>query len=702
MVVDDIKHSQSTRVALGNCRFCLPRCGVEVTIGENDRVISVIGDKSHPHSKGYLCPKGSQIPWAHNRPDRLNYPELDGKRVSWDDALDDLADKIKAAIAIEGPEAVGFYLASGVDILGATIAFTLAGALSTSQVYTAATVDVAPSMKAAEMVTGSASFVPHWEESDEDVKLFLLFGSNSVVSHGYAGAAALSNVSERLRLFQARGGKVWVFDPIYTRTAELADGYGAPIPGTDAVVLAWLAREILARMPDNSPVREKTKPEALQRLSDALSGFELDAVAKISGIDELTLQRLLQDVLAAGRIVFPAGTGMSFGPHGLLCEWLRWVLLIVTDSLEEPGGMWFDPGWQSKLDELEQWNPVPEEGIEVPAPRSRPDLPRYFGQTACVAMNDEIERGPLRVLFVFGGNPLTAIPQPERTAAAFKSLDALAVLDVVPSELTDAATHVLPCTGALERLEISGTLVTPYRPTLTPPSVKPVAERKHSWYIFMQVAQRLGVWEHMFGHLDPDTTTEEDIARLFVSTSRHTFDEMVEAGPHGVTYNTRKRWMRERAVPEGKWRVAPQALLDRLPSLLIDPRDENYPLLLICGRQERRHNRASNVSNPAKAEQPFLKVSAEDAIKYDLTEGDWVMVRSRNGEVRAQATIKPNIRPGAVQLPHAWPQANVENLMTSIEVDSLTTQPQMSAVAVSIERIVDHHMDRADLVHSES
>lgn len=674
-----------TRTVLSNCRFCMPRCGIVVTVDSDDRVIGIAGDKTHPRTQGYMCPKGPQMAWAHNRPDRLNHPVAHGQQTHWNEVLEDLAARIKVAIQTQGPEGFGLYLSTGCDTLGASVAFSLARALGTEQIYSAATVDVAPSYKAAEIVTGTYTLIPHWEQEDEAVRLMLLFGSNTVVSHGYAGAAALSNASSRMGRFRSRGGKIWVFDPVSTRTAKRADEHVAPIPGTDPVILAWLVREVLARLPADSPVRSKTKPDALERLVNAFRDFNLDVVAQISGVDPGILQRLLGDILAAGRIVFPAGTGMSFGPHGLMAEWLRWVLLVVTDSLEEPGGMWFDPGWQFKLDEIEQWSPAPETGPKVSAPRSRPELLRFFGQTPCAALNDEIERGPLRVLLVFGGNPITSTPQPNRTSRALKALDALVVMDVVPSEMTDLATHVLPCTGPLERLEILGNLVAPYQPTLCPPVVGPVAERKHSWFILGQLAKRLGVWSAMFGDLDIDAANEEDIARRIVAPSRHTYEELAQAGPHGVTYPTRKRWARENAVPEGKWRIAPPALLERLPLLLETKHNEQFPLILICGRQERRHNRASNLTEAERADMPLLKISEDDAAEYGLMEGDFILVRSAHGAVKAQVTVDQDIRVGVVQLPHAWPDTNVEHLFSSEVVDPLTTQPQLSAIAVSID-----------------
>ena len=678
--------SAKVKEVRSNCRACLPCCGVIVSVDDDGHVLGVRGDKEHPRSRGYMCPKGPQMVWGHNRPDRLNCPTINGEQVSWDQLLDDLADKIKAAIDQNGPESFGVFVGTGCDLLGVGPMFTLAGALGSPQVYTPLTMDVAPSYRAAEFVTGySQEFQPHWERDDEDVRLLLVFGSNPVVSHGYAGAAALTSVSRLWRALQARGGKIWVFDPVETRSAHLADEHVAPIPGTDPVILAWLVRQILDGLPPDSPVRGKTRPEDLERLRAGLAGFDLATVARISGVSAEKLEQLASDIRKAGRIVMPAGTGVSFGPNGVMGEWLRWALLIVTDSLEEPGGMWFDPGWMFKLDERKQWSPAPEDGVKASIPSSRPDLPRYFGQTPLAALADEIESGKLRTLILFGAAPITCVPEPDRMARALKALDALATIDVVPSEVTELATHVMPATGMLERTDLNGLLVQPYRPSLSPPVVKPVAERRHSWWMIAQLAKRLGVADQILGGADPNSLTEEAVVQIQTAHARHSYEELRAAGPHGLTYDTRRKWLLETAIPEGKWRVAPAVLVERLPSLLANTTTEEFPFRLICGRQERRHNRHDNVENPKKREAPLLRISVEDAGSLGITEETLVRIRSRYGEVRAHATISETIRRGVVQLPHGWPDTNVTALLTNVDVDPLTTQPQMSAFAVGLE-----------------
>ena len=666
-----------------NCRSCWAGCGVLVQIADGEQVVGVRGDRDHPRSHGYMCPKGPQMVWGHNRPDRLNYPSMGGRRSTWDATLDDLARKIEAAVARGGPNAFGINLGSGCDTLGHQVLKRLKAALGTDQLYTALTVDIAPTLKAAELVTGYAGeLLPHWAPDDEESKLVIFFGSNPLVSHGYVGAGGMTDSARILRSFQARGGKIWVFDVVRTRSAAVADEHVAPIPGTDPAILAWLVRQALEALTPDAPAMSTTKPEDRERLRQALQGFDLATVSEATGVASQRLEQLWADIRAARRLAVPAGTGMSFGPHGVVGEWLRWALLILTDSLEQPGGMWFDPGWHFPLEQRPSWTPAPEEGRSAPAPTSRPDLQRMFGETPCAAMADEIEAGPLRTLLVVGASPLTAIPDPQRLRRALASLDALAVIDLVPTPLTAIASHVMPATGQLERSDLSA--VGSAHPQLSSPVVAQVAERRHSWWIIAQIAKRLGILDKVIDDFDIDTVTEADLLRPTMAHARASYDELLAAGPHGLPYPNKLRWAAERALPDGRWRLAPEVLTRRLSALLVAQKSESFPLLLTCGRQDRRLNSYENVHRARDGEVPALRVAVEDAQAYGIADGGYALVRSAHGSVTVPARVDAKVRRGVVALPHGWHDANTAHLTDSRKVDPLTTQPQMSAIPVAI------------------
>ncbi len=179
---------------------------------------------------------------------------------------------------------------------------------------------------------------------------------------------------------------------------------------------------------------------------------------------------------------------------------------------------------------------------------------------------DEIERGPLRVLFVLGGNPLTAVPDADRTRAALESLDALIVLDVATSALTELATHVLPVTGQLERGDISMLENVAYSNGTqhTSAVVRPGAERRPAWWVLGSLARRLDL--DVLGGVEPDDCSDDQVLRGISAGSRGGYDEIVAGGPHGVRNESRYGWVHDVVLPRGQWRIAPRSLLARLAS----------------------------------------------------------------------------------------------------------------------------------------
>ena len=164
------------------------------------------------------------------------------------------------------------------------------------------------------------------------------------------------------------GGRLWVVDPRTTKTGRLADEHLAIRPSTDVLLMGWLVREVLAaRQPSQSFVESST-PKQRARLARLLSPYSLATVAPATGLPAGDLLRLRDEILQAGRLAVVSGTGITFQRDALVTEWLRWVLLLATDSLDRPGGMWCNPGWFDPLD-LRQ-TPL-ESGVETRLRRHR-------------------------------------------------------------------------------------------------------------------------------------------------------------------------------------------------------------------------------------------------------------------------------------------------------------------------------------------
>jgi anaerobic selenocysteine-containing dehydrogenase len=659
------------------CRICAAACGIIVTT-DGDRVLEVRGDSDHPVSRGYTCPKGRALAEWHHSPDRLDVPLLRGAPASWKAVLDDLAETIRTA-TLESADGVGAYLATGLayDINGWLTAERLLRRLGTRQRYTPVTVDNAPVLRAAELVTGTSELNTVW--NPERSKLLLLFGTNPVVSHGYG--TTLADPVARLRDFRARGGRVVVLDPRRTETAALADLHLAVRPGSDHLVLAWLVRELLVDGADAIELSDHCRIEDIDRLREVVAPFDLARVARAADVDAAALQSVLDAVREAGRVAAMCGTGVTMSRDGVVAEWLRWALLIVTGSADRDGGMRCNQGWLFPLDER-RW-PAPTSGEEA-GPASRPELRRWLGQHPCVALADEIERGPLRVLVVFGGNPLTAFPDAARTRAALASLDALVVLDVVRSDLTDLATHVLPVTGQLERSDISMLENVSYANGTqhTAAVVEPAAHRRPLWWVVAQLARRLDL-DVLWGR-DPDDCDDDALLATIAVGSRGGYEALVAGGPHGVQAPERYGWVHDLVLQDQRWTLAPPELADRLATM----RDPGADLVLAPRRRVRSMNSARYTrSADAHREPAEVVLSPADAATACVADGDRVVLTSACGTVEGTLRIESSVRSGVASCTHGDMHANVAQLTsTNDDVDVDTGMPRASGVPVTIAR----------------
>jgi anaerobic selenocysteine-containing dehydrogenase len=673
---------RSTRDVGSYCRICAAACGIVVTV-DGDHVERVRGDPEHPISRGYTCPKGRALAEWHHGPARLDVPTVHGTPATWADALDDLAGVVRAASAAHGPDAVGAYLATGLayDVNGWMTTERLLRRLGTRQRYTPVTVDNAPVLRAAELVTGTSELNTVWDP--EHSGLLLLFGTNPVVSHGYG--TTLADPVARLRAFREAGGRLWVLDPRRTETAALADVHVAIRPGTDGHVLAWLVRELLADGADRDELAQHCDPADVARLTAAVEPFDAARVAAATGAGEDVLRMLLADVRAAGRLAAMCGTGVTMSRDGVVAEWLRWALLVVTGSADRLGGMRCNQGWLFPLDERDwaQLRRATAAAVAQEGPASRPELPRWQGQHPCVALADEIVDGPLRVLLVAGGNPLTAFPDPARTRAALEQLDALVVLDVVTSELTEMATHVLPVAGQLERADLSMLENVSFANGTqhTPAVVAPAADRRPAWWVVAQLAHRLDL--DVLAGADADTCTDDDLLRALSAGSRGGYDVLAAAGPHGVRAPDRYGWVHEQVLPDGRWQVAPAELVARLhattgpdPGLVLAPR-----------RRVRSMNSARYVARADAGREPVdVRMHPADAGSRGLVDGARVRVSSAHGAIVGVLGVDPGVAPGVVSCTHGDAAVNVGALTSAhVDVDADTGMPRASGVAVTVE-----------------
>ena len=682
------------------CRICNAMCGIVVTV-DDGRVVRVRGDEDHALSRGYCCPKGRAIGAFHHSDERLDAPEIavgspvDGMRnhiaTSWDELHDSVAGLVRASIEAEGADSIAMYLASGsaFDTNGRRAAERFFTSIGSRQKYTATTIDTPCKPLVAELMAGWSGLTPVWDS--EGSTLLLLIGTNPIVSHGHSNA--IPDPVRRLRDFRGRGGVLITVDPRTTETAAASDLHLRIEPGTDHVLLAHLVREVLAVGGRIEEIRSRA--EGVDLLAQCVHPFDAELTSERTGIPPEQLANVVAQVHRAGRLSALTGTGSSMSAVANVTEWLLWALHIVTDSADRPGGMWFNPGYLSQLDRRD-W--VSSSGEAGPGPASRPDLPRRFGEYPCAGLVSEIEAGAIRVLFVVGGNPALALPETARTAAALASLDALIVIDIVRTETTRLATHLVPAAGQLERADLTLLLDTYQLAVATQqsPAVLPVgADRRPVWSFFAEVGERLGLSVLPRG-VDLVDATDEVLLGSITARSR-TDTGTVSASPSGhLVSGAVFGWVHERVLPAGRWRLAPESLVAQFrglaehPSRLGSTSDPSeLRLRLLPQRRLRTMNSQLRTvaAQGGRTERPTVVLSPSDAGSIGVGDGELVLLESAAGSTVGPVEVSAAMPTGSVGVPHGWTGPDVSSLTSPVDdIDELTGMVLQSGLVVSVRR----------------
>ena len=657
------------------CRICTAMCGIVVTV-DGDQIVKVRGDADHPFSRGYVCPKGRALGAFHHHPRRLDQPTHRGQAVGWTAATEAIGAQLRTLIDERGPDSIAMYLASGsaFDTNGRRAAERFLTVIGSKQKYTATTIDTPCRPLVAELMGGWSGLTPIADYEQSSLLIFV--GSNPVVSHGHSNG--LPDPVRRLREFQARGGRVVVVDPRRTETAALADTYLAIRPSTDHVLFGFVVRELLAGGADHNYLARHTG--GADDLERAVAPFDLATTSAHTGLDKAQLIDLVAQIRRAGRISALTGTGCTMSPHANVTEWLVWCTNIITGSYDQPGGMWFNPGYLRQLDQRE-WRPT--DGEAEPGPASRPELPRRFGEYPCAALVSEIEAGNVRALIVVGGNPIVAFPDRDRLARALATLELVVVVDVIETDTTPHAHYLLPAAGQLERADLTLALES-YTVAIgaqyTPAVVAPAAQRRLVWQIFDDLARTLGKSVLPRG-VDASTATDE--ALLAELTLKARDPRAVWDDRHGVIHSGPiYGWVTERVLPGGRWRLAPPPLADQLAAAdLAGP-----PLALIPHRQLRTMNsQLRDTAAPGgKLADVAVVVNPVDAERLGLTDGQPSTVSTPIGSVTGVTRVDPALRAGACTITHGWAEPNVSVLTSAERVDPLTGMVTQSGLPVAI------------------
>ena len=675
------------------CRICEPLCGMIATV-EDGRLISLRPDDEHPLSQGYACPKGLAFPEVQHDPDRVLHPlrRVAGgapgefEQVSWDEALDDIAGRLRALVDAHGGGSVGQFFGNpvGFNITGTLWAGALMSALGTGHQYSVGSQDINSRYVASKLLYGSISQVPFPDLRGTD--LLLVLGANPLVSR--ASGVRAPRVKEHLSAIVAGGGRVVVVDPRRSETAKAFEHVSIE-PDGDAFLLASLIQVLDEEgLVDRAVVARQAV--GAETLLAAVAPFTPEVTAARTGIDPDVVRSLARDLAAAPRAAVYGRTGTCLGEHATLVSVLIDALALVTGNLDREGGVLLGQAVVPFEETAEKAG-----RLTYDAQRSRiGGFPDVMGTWPAAIMADEITtpgEGQLRALFVLAGNPVLSSVDGPGLAAALEQLDLMVALDLYVNETNQHADYVLPATTWLEREDVPFAIVasSPWPHVQhTPAVLDPAGEARQEWEVFDEIARRAGISLFLPSWAAALTMPLRALARRagVRMTPWTLVDLLLRTGPHGDRFGLRRGGLRlkrlrseERGVmlppprgdrlaevvrhPHGKVDLAPAQLAaewDRLRSSLEVEVDPAYPLRMIGLREMRSQNswmHNSPTLMKGRNRRHAARIHPDDAAAAEVADGDTVRLTSAVGVIETVALLTDEVRRGTIACPHGWGHA---------------------------------------------
>jgi anaerobic selenocysteine-containing dehydrogenase len=687
------------------CNLCEAICGLEIEV-DGATIQSIRGDKKDPLSKGYICPKAMGLKDIYLDKDRLKKPvkriASGWVEISWEEAYAEVVENLIKIQKTYGRDSIGLYLGnpvvhnSGTMLSGSSFYKTL----KTKYKYSATSVDQLPHKFVSYFMFGHQLLLP---VPDIDRTQFLLIlGGNPLASNGSMMTAP--GVKNRLKAIQGRGGKVVLMDPRKTETSKIVDEHFFIKPGTDVYLLLGLVAVIFEEgLVDLGNMASFTK--GLETVEKMAKDFSLDRIATITGIPAEEIRTLAKDFCAAETAVVYGRMGVSTQTYGGLCQWLVYVINIITGNFDKAGGAMFTSPALNVLTSATKGNrgrwhsktrKVLEFSGELPVSTLAEDI-----------LNQEGEEH-IKAMVVVAGNPVLSTPNGNQLEKAFESLDFMVSIDIYINETSRFANIILPPTTGLETSHydiIFNALSVRNTAKYSKAIFSPSEGAKHDYEIFKVLTDKMNTARGknslksklVNSYVTPKRKLDlglklgpygkwKGMGKLFSGLSLR----KLKKNPHGIDLGPlRSQFPNRLFTKDKKIALAPEVIMEDVKRVLSDyhalaNKTVNGELYLI-GRRSLRTNNSwmHNSERLVKNNLCTLLMHPDDAVQHKINNKDMVTVASKVGKVTLPVEVTDEVMQGVVCIPHGWghnrenTQMKVANLHAGVSINDLTDDAEI-------------------------
>ncbi|MCP4221458.1 MAG: molybdopterin-dependent oxidoreductase [bacterium] len=730
----------------GLCRFCGTGCGVYMGI-KDGKAVAIKGNPEAKTNYGYLCVKGFLGYKSMYHKDRIKYPMIRKggkfKKVSWDKALDYVADKFKSLQKKYGSDAVAYYGS---------------GQCTTEESYTfnklwkggfrSNMVEGNPRLCMASAVGGYISTFGTDEPS----------GSYADIEHSRCIFIVGSNMSENHPILFKRvmrhklnnpDVKVIVCDPRKTDTSKIADLWLPCVPGTDLAVFNGMAAEIIknnwhdkAFIDSHTRFLDGKSPVDFEKYKSFLADYGPEQVEKISGCPADKLKLAAKWFAQSGASMSMWTMGLNQRIRGVWANNLVHNLHLITGNICKPGADSFSLTGQpnacggvretgSLCHLLPGTRPVKSKAVrdqvedawKIPRGTINPK-PGFHTMKMFQSLGGAKDaKKPIKAMLVSTTNPAQSLPNLNDYIQGMKDAF-LVVIDIFPTRTTQLADVVLPAAFLYEKGGVFG--CSERRSALTEKCVEPPAEAKPDIWIAAQLAKRMGLetlipWNmddtmkaNQMAWTDYITVTKDTEHTLWGATydalrkSREGIQWPCPDPGHKGTY---KRYVRSMDPifnhVSTKGHIPADAHIyfyadkkgEGRANIFLRPfkpgrevPDGDYPLYLTTGRVvEQWHTGTMTMRVPEIARaQPnaYLEIHPEDAGKYKVADGDMVKVESKRGESVLPVRVSAGTLPGVLFVPFF--DQDFDRMINFVTIDAFdpgSKQPEFKIAAVKMSKV---------------
>lgn len=671
------------------CHLCCGHCAVRVTVADNVIVDMAPDFESGLSNEQCVYKKGRlSIPEIHSHPDRLLYPlkrvgargEGKWERVSWEEALDTVADKFRQIREESGPEYVAFALG---EPHGLEFAFAqrFASVFGSPNVTTPGWFCGVPFQSANAFTFGQGA-VPDEEGSPE---LLVVWGTNPNHTSGGIRRQTVIKIVES-------GAKIVVIDPRKIDLAGLADMWVKPRPGTDGALAMGLLKVVVEEeLYDKQFVADWTI--GFDELKAELSMFSLAQVAAATWVPEEQIRELARLIGKNHPTCLHWGNGIDQGVHPFQTHRAISILAAISGNLNVPGGIvlpdsdmnFVRPGKFYLLSKRRAYADKTI-GKEYPMTLVSTSVPSW---TLVKAILEEKPYLP-RALFSMLTNPMTSFINSKETREALMKIEFSVVLDIFMTPTAALADIVLPVAFGMEHDEVG------YWPgwynevRAHPKVVDPPGECRPDTKVINELAKRLGLedfWEDDHEALD-----------AWLAPSGLSFEDLKE---HRTLMPKKSYGNGNLRTPSGKVEIVAKSLADIGLAVLPTWRElsaipeipDEYPLLFTNSKSEIFVGTSYKGVPALRAMRPEPMVQMNPATARDLglNDGDEVYIETKIGRAKQRLVFDPDIDPRVIFVDFGWwfpedPTGNLGWDTGNINMMTSDTQPIDPAVGVMVLR----------------